>query len=1230
MRKTTDPKERKYLVDREFNTFGRGAIEDAPAELLYGKGALAEGFNVNCHKSYIEGRTGSRLFGDHAASLGERIADAYKASDYPRRIRNVVTNETDRYIDWVVGGGFERDIICGQYTVNSGWQSNTYYKVEDDTLRSGQIAVVRGKPTLMAWHKVLHRWVRVEDGKLWRGAWNMRRESYQNNGYYDRHLPWWLATLLGCSPILGDRVSFIETASGGFLYSESGIYRWRADEGEAEDGITGDRGHAAGGGGGTVFKINIDAPVKKVSEIIVNQSDCIYRYLFTGARLRGKSRIADPANTIADFETPTHEHNFLPFDENGNLQEGSTGLFMRGTPITGAEPAQVSGLEWLGGDIGAMTHIGVYRTLNLQDLDADAVANAVYNSPNRFALVADVPLSTVYFCSVLSGVSPIGTRVVEFYLTGDSITVDGTQHAVHIGPLLDFDVGSTFKALPLNGISSGEEPLWDAMRVNIMQKLDDSHALGIVTPGAAGWPSDAMDVPLLIYSEWSDTAFAASSSGAILTWCAGVDVSSIGLTGKQLFLSNGEAYGVAHEDYETDYSGVVTGDKKRIFLTRNERLPGDINNPILLAAVVPSAGRAIIDDNVSDEILRPRLDAWYPKTRFCVPLPNCNIAADIPGFVVCAIEGEGKIYYTGDDSMGGYTYGCHNPVQTIEQIKDGITHVEGFTDTLVFFVSHSTWSCPVGLVDYYVEPGSGWTVPLLLKATLVDANIGLTLPRTAQRLSDGRAIMLTQNVGGTALRTFDGHRYGDNLLRDAVLGLSRNQNRARDIQHAVAIYHDDIGYIVWATGDRIPQVGEDTPQDWSPHPRYRTISSYCFRVAVLPEQGGGITEYGGEQWAWPDADAATVSIGYAIDDDNGRLVPGSALLLVEDARSGRFLRIGSAEVWKDRADSFPGLSEGGHEIETRFALPVISDGYKWQKHLETHIAMRCWRIEYSGAVGFTDDGFKPEHKVSLSIYEDGERIAESSALHDINRNGDYAYLKKIDARRIQEVIETTTSAYKVSQVVTKIQSSDRNALPIFNEPLEVSHQREWRDIVIHLSRNLPHPLYNRADGNGLSGNVLETAGPFDRDGEAFRGAVSAPAQCGSTSLTLSAWVNPVFISGDIIQLTGYRIAHVLSHEDGEVVYSVAGYLATPGAARAIAAQGVWTHVAVVVDGPGLRLFVNGEMADSGAVPAGVIDHMGINVTAELFDVRLIDCAVSPESIKAYYDAVRRGGEGWLP
>jgi len=1079
MRKTTDPREHKYLIDREFNSFERGAVEDAPGELLYGHGALSRGFNVNCHKQYIEGRTGSELFGE-ATRSGFDLRDMFFPESTIRKTpgenriviefaRGIIDNGEGgnasgwRYIQWPDGG---IDRIVRVWSDSPYWLPKlffVYIEVDNNSPRAGGQAVLLDKvvirpeyalPDLTVWHNQLGMWLRVEGGNLYRNDWDMKGE--------------WIPI-----PILDDgvklargRTSFIEERQGGVIYNGAGIFRWTYGK-DGNGNVAVDE----------AYRIDHDYPVNTLLYCKGGYKH-VYRYLFAGVRLRKingerKSRLD---GGIAEYETPTSDRG-----------ESELGVFMLVNAITENDPAEYEFADVIL-NVGAfpvtMTHIAVYRTLDINGLDSDDPTGKTFNSPNQFALVKEIPID-------------------EFELNG-------------------------------------------------------------------------------------------------------------------------------------------------------------------------------LIDNVDDVKLRARMRDWYPRTRFHTPLPPCAVAAQIPGFVVCAVEGEGKLYYTDEVADGGYTWGSHAGTQVNEQVKDGIQHIELFRDAVAIFGSHSTWSFQTG-VSQWNSVGGVADYADIPSVNVADGNIGCVFPRTVQRLTDGEIVLLTREGGGAAVRAFNGHSYGENLLEDNALGQSRNRNRLRDVRAAVAAYNEGCGYVVWCS------LGEEGGD----------IASYCFRLALRPSQGGGVTEYGGEHWLWPAADAAAACHGYD--------PAGNKISLVEDARSGKFYRIGVAEVWLDRQDG----NGGGHEIETLAALPVIADAYKWQKHLETHIAMRCWRSEYRGIEGFTADGFGIGHKVNLKIYEDGEQIAEASELQDLNRNGDYAYLKKVEARRIQEVISTTTSCYKISQVVVKVQTSDREALPADNVPVEIDHQKEWRDAVIHLSRNLPYSTYNRADGTDMdvayegdgSGGVGETDAPtgepraafwvstrmyrrFDVDVEDFTVSSWIRPHSGSEAVPLFMWAD---VADDDYTITGMA-PHIVWIEyrsgeggRGEVVcrYDGADVLSCP------VAESVWTHIAwrrvlefaEMPEGSdaGLRarerytIFVNGEpysaagvertvmnSTDAGDDDCGTFDtgisyqntwedtaeegeedigefiRIGSGPGVDYFDARLTLSGVSDASARTYYNAVRRGGEGWLP
>jgi hypothetical protein len=1036
MRKTTDPREHKYLADREFNSFGRGAIEDAPGELLYGHGALALGYNVNCYQRYFEGRGGSRALSRyrppaslwHGSGKRWRVETSGGYEDAMVPSEEMPSTEGVRYVDWysALGKGntahpeeaIFRDVLTG---TNRGGELVVASGNEAWNNGEEMHAILRGKPVLMVWHNQLSLWVRIESGYLSFSEWDISLPDTSRD-----NIRWagWQTVISLDGRFADSRTSFVEERNGGIIYNGSGIFRWNFDTNE-------------------VYRINADCPVyvRSTSRASPSAHEHTYRYLLTAVRLRGGISRLDGG--IVDYESSVSEHGFLL--SNTTLEDPQrAGLLtveypIESTDTDGKNPLRVAIRRNPKTDVtlGTITHIGVYRTLDLGEYDpvSDAIVNVNVARANRFALVADVPVGSANLDR------PPHAEVLAFY------------------------------------------------------------------------------------------------------------------------------------------------------------------------------------DDVEDAVLRARMDDWYPRTRFHRPLPNCTVAAAVPGFIVCAVDGESKLYCAQDTGFGWYTAGSHNPGLQPDAIQDAIRHIEVFPDVGVLFCNHSTWSFPIGVSEGMEEPGSLRWLAMISKISVVDALIGCVHPQTVRRLSHGEVILVTAENAAPAVRAFNGYAYGEDLLEDSGLGLSRNKNKLRQMYGAVALYGEATGYIVWCSflvDGYPPRLGN----------LHASISSYCFRVAVRASQGGGVTEYGGERWLWPDAGdseqpAASVAVGH---EPGGKSIP-----IVEDARTGNFYRVGLSEQWLDREGDYVGArdEDGGYvfvlapdyEIETRAALPIISDGYKWQKHLETHIAMRCWKSEYRGADGYTADGFRFGHKVGIKIYEDGEQLAESSALKDINRNGDYAYLKKVEARRLQDVIETSTSCYKISQVAAKVQTSDREALPADNVPVEIEYWREWRDAVVHLSRNLPYLSYNRATGIDVVVGVVEPAdGPFGRVGEALclaAGAfVVAEGVTVSGDFTVSMWVCAAPFDDFSVKIFSLRGSAISVSAPAE-------------------AMGKWAHVVVVCkDGGGPRVYVDGEITTDISMSAfsgtPVLGAEYSTAEVKIFDVRVIPSAVSVESMASYRESIERGGEGWLP
>jgi hypothetical protein len=167
------------------------------------------------------------------------------------------------------------------------------------------------------------------------------------------------------------------------------------------------------------------------------------------------------------------------------------------------------------------------------------------------------------------------------------------------------------------------------------------------------------------------------------------------------------------------------------------------------------------------------------------------------------------------------------------------------------------------------------------------------------------------------------------------------------------------------------------------------------------------------------------------------------------------------------------------------------------------------------------------------------------------------------------------------------------------------------------------------------------AGRVDGAGNGDAAFLRVPGKYDLGEFTASMWVRP--LSGGSCELfrarmagdsPGLSVLPRLEYASGNVTGRHNG---SPVAAPV--GIGAWSHVAFIRGGGAARLFINGEAAGEAPANTSVVyaDAYTVEIgggngkrVVDIFDFRLVHAAVSAESVKAYYDAVGRGGEGWLP
>ena len=395
------------------------------------------------------------------------------------------------------------------------------------------------------------------------------------------------------------------------------------------------------------------------------------------------------------------------------------------------------------------------------------------------------------------------------------------------------------------------------------------------------------------------------------------------------------------------------------------------------------------------------------------------------------------------------------------------------------------------------------------------------------------------------------------------------------------------------------------------------VSGYtdqCFRLAIKPSQGQGIMPMSGK-WVWPMVSSATAK-GY------NKL--HESISLVVNAEDMKIYQIGIPELWVDH--------EGGYdeaEIECEAMLPEISSRGGTQeniRHVETHASMRPWDEKtYRGKAGYTADGFRNDQVFGIEVYENGEQIAPTALLTQVDKDGDYAFLKEIECKRIQLKLKYAASAFRTTRIMSHCEEIDFRTPPQLNDVPEKIWQKEFSSPDIWFSKNKPSIATNRGDGVVWSGNGVSMYGPDNKNG-AFNSA--------GLSSTTGYVISDFFISGWMWGDGTIYSAGISG--GGTVSFYVAGdvLVFTDGidtVSWSMVASSTWRHLAVVRNLGVIELYEAGLLRAS-QVLTGVRSYGGATVVGmgSVFDIRRNTKVISGDAIHYYYDSIINQDGNFLP
>jgi hypothetical protein len=767
-------------VVRAQNDFSSGVYKDIPASEIPDDG-IADLKNMRCLGPYLEGRPGSKVWGDYStftesatlpvfteqlSSTSTVVGNTRTIEVYSQPIEDV---EVGDY--YIYGDGTHERII----NVISDTVIQTRTETADNK-SSSYNASIRHKVNGIFFHSYSRRVILV-----------MGTEIYISNDY--TMTEWTECAFIGNQQLSNSLSTFSELNQYLLIFNANGIYRLNTTDFPF-----------------SVYKINSAIPTSALTTTSTD-GDYVKRYSYTltrilntgvnGNRLTPGALLVQESGNVAknasgeDFVT---EYSYVEFPPYIDLS----------SPISNFDvPRNSDGVpeqHW--------THYSIYATLDIGNNGFDIIRKTANNS-DVYIWVDDVPIvkpietnvdidgetEEVFtnnernqLVCIFNGSRYIHTTIrdtngvlytPEFLIPTAPCCIGGTQpfkvtqvdgnlniETPDINQTVAFDYTTDSVVLSSHGFNDGERIYFT--------NVDDGFPTGITsnTPYYIV-ESDGNSFRLSTkYSTFANVSFDDNGTGTTKIHFAWI---MAGDENKTIHLSDGTKRTIK----------TVTNNDADVYESSSEY---DIVTP--LVACLDSVPRGFTD-TLSDEELKTRDgDPYYLMSlRFFTPLPASDIGELEAGFIFSAIRDEQYMYYSAVPDGFEYQSGYYHAGYQFARFKGLIRALKALPDRLVVYLANSTYTVPLNVFETVDLSVVGLVIPVISGQTLADAQIGLLDYGSLADLEIGKHIMITNEP---AIRVFDGNQYSENVASQ------RFMKDLRALQTATsAIYDSRIGYNFW-------------------------------------------------------------------------------------------------------------------------------------------------------------------------------------------------------------------------------------------------------------------------------------------------------------------------------------------------------------------------------------------------------------------------------------------------
>jgi hypothetical protein len=431
---------------------------------------------------------------------------------------------------------------------------------------------------------------------------------------------------------------------------------------------------------------------------------------------------------------------------------------------------------------------------------------------------------------------------------------------------------------------------------------------------------------------------------------------------------------------------------------------------LIIADTIPA--RFLNDHTTDDDLAAVEDDpAFVLQTRFYRPLPDSAVGAICGDFM--AVAEDGRVSYSAMPTVRKYIGGFyHSTWQVDTSVKDSITKLKAYGNSMVAFGRRSTWGSNYASFTTIKQPDIGediFTVPIF---TTID-QVGLIHVDSLQDISIGQSVMICSDAG---VRLFDGRQFSKiDFAQDKIY------KKLRLWHHRVMSSYDLVGgYLIYGS----PNVSSDSKN------YINGVEGECYRLSVLSAQGAGWARFGGAQMVWPMPNTC----GLNVDDANGMPIQ-----IVLDELTGAWHQINTyngpagsglveSKVDKDDAEivnSFKAMIHNGESSSVML------------EHMESHLNVDP---DVQGAA------FRAAFAITARIYVDlGTTYFARTLKTPVN--GDVVFDRKVNSRDIQVEFEFASAGIVVTNLETKYVSRDTaGATAMDSRPTsESNYQQEYGD-----------------------------------------------------------------------------------------------------------------------------------------------------------------------------------------